>query len=159
MDVYFNQCTQRFHDKSDQSRGIWTRAKEHVWKLAMLYACSGFDPSSDARLVIDEDAATWAIRFTDWSLARTRYELFFKISGNDFESRCNKVIEFLHQSDVHQFPVRTLPGKALPKVPNRARREVIESLLASGEIVERVSDNGKPGRPPRVYALNVREAG
>ncbi len=82
---------------------LWTRASENATRLAINYAVSR-DRSAP---VIDEEVATWAVRFVEHMVRRMLFLASMHVAENEFHAECLKLLRKLREAG-GQMPRREL---------------------------------------------------
>ena len=117
--------------QTDQARSelgiLWSRAEEQAEKLALLYAVSR-DPENP---LIDEEAARWGCRFSEW-FTRKRIRLANEwVAVSDFNAKQKEVLRYVKK---HGPVTQTQLCKRFWTWPRKEREEVLASLQSGGKI-------------------------
>ena len=117
--------------QTDQARSelgiLWSRAEEQAEKLALLYAVSR-DPENP---LIDEEAARWGCRFSEW-FTRKRIRLANEwVAVSDFNAKQKEVLRYVKK---HGPVTQTQLCKRFWMWPRKEREEVFASLQSGGKI-------------------------
>jgi hypothetical protein len=124
---------------------LWTRTTEKARKLALLAACS----IDHREPQVDGAAAQWAADLSE-HLTRRMLSLAGEwIAENPFEQRRKRVLRAVREAG--GVMTRSELMRATRWATNRERGELIESLQATGELIEESATATGAGRPKIVY--------
>jgi hypothetical protein len=141
-------------DLGEPLGSLWTRATEKARKLALLYACS-----RDARNpAIDEPAATWACDLSRYLTRRLVFLAGRWVAENPFDARRKRVLRLVADAGEHGITRSDLYGKTRA-FTNRERAEILEALVACGDIREVTQPSGRQGGAPGVRYVATAVAG
>ena len=141
----------RLGEKSDNQAqmAIWARSVEKAKRLALVYACSENHESP----LISADAAEWACRLIEHQTRRMLFMASLHVSESDFEAKCKRVLEVLHQWHEHN-DTEWMTYRDLSRKLRWSRREhdEIRTALLDQELIEYdIQKTGGRSRP--VYRL------
>lgn len=137
-------------DIANQARmAIWARAVEKARKLALIYACSA---NNEAPL-IGTEAADWACRLVGHQTRRMLFMAGLHVSESDFEAKCKRVLEVLHQWR-NRHGDAWMPFRDLGRKLRWSRREhdEIRATLLDQELIQ-YDVIKTSGRPRQGYRL------
>jgi hypothetical protein len=125
-------------------RSLWARAEEKACRLALIYACSanGIDP------VIDCPAGRWASELSTYLTRRMLALASQWVADGSFDTQQKRVLRIIHEAGGRIG--RNELCRRTQWLNVRGREEIIENLLATGQIEQR-QENGGPGRPKTWY--------
>ena len=139
------RCTQKTEQrKLDELGVLWSRARENAGKLALIYACW----KNSSEVVVDAEAAEWAVQVTSHVVCHTVYEANLCMSESPFHARCQKVMQKLEVAESRQMSRRELTRATRSMTP-RERDEAIQSLMEQGRLSVQTEDTA--GRPKVIY--------
>lgn len=126
-----------------EAKALWTRATEKARKLALLYACS----ANHRTPLVTAEAAEWGAAVIEYVTRQMIETAQDWITETPFHARRMRVLR----------TIKAQPGgisqgelwRATRYLQNRERTEVLESLLAAGDIRQESLETG--GRPRTVY--------
>jgi hypothetical protein len=116
----------------DGIAAVWSRAEEKACRLALIYACS----AKPEKPVIDAAAAKWACGVSAHMTRRMLFEAHARIADGTFDARQKRVLRVI---DEHGGADGISHSQLLWKtrwLSVRERQEVIENLIATGQIKE-----------------------
>ena len=130
--------------------GLWKRARGRAASLALLFAASRQGPSKMG--IIELCDVELAIKIANWITRKTIYKIATQSSENQWESDCQRVFNIIRQGPLG---LSALTAKTR-WLRSRDRREVLETLIASGriELIEEVTKTKKR----MVYRERVNDA-
>ena len=117
--------------QTDQARSelgiLWSRAEEQAEKLALLYAVSR-DPENP---LIDEEAARWGCRFSEW-FTRKRIRLANEwVAVSDFNAKQKEALRYVKK---HGPVTQTQIRHRFWYWSKKEREDVLDSLLSGGKL-------------------------
>ena len=124
---------------------LWSRARENAGKLAMIYACW----CKSTQPVIDETAADWAIRLTNYLIEHMVYQAQLCVAESPFHQRCQKIMQVIERRAPRDVRHRELTRLTRGMTP-RDREEAIDALLEQGRLRRRREET--PGRTALCYS-------
>jgi len=144
----WTEIARKYYDEGkDDPEGFESAFKnrfaQHIGKLALMDAVSlGLDEITVDQVEWAHSVVTW-----QWGTSRELYEL--ASAENDYEKDVIKMLRFIKQ---HGTATKTQISRAFRKLYGNVRRDILQSLLDSGEIVrvEIPSRNGL-GRPAKGF--------
>lgn len=119
---------------------LWTRTTEKACKLALIHACSvnHEDP------VVGELSASWAAELSTYVTRKLICIAAEWVSENPFEAKRKRMLRLIRKAGEGGL-TRTQLYRKTKFLQTKERSEVVESLLATGEILEeRVATGGAP---------------
>jgi len=127
---------------------VWARAREHMHKLALLYACS--ENHQEPRISLA--AVEWAQKFVMHQTKRMLFMAASHVADNPFEGECLKMTELLRRA-----PGKQMPHSVLLKNMHCGARifaEIVDTLTQRGDVMAiDVTHPGIQGRTGRAYLL------
>jgi len=152
--VFEDECDQRaISGGADGVLEVWSRVPENTRKLALLYGCSACGPALEK---IDAEAIQWACELSMYLCERMLYAAHDWISDSRHQAEYKKVFRKIKGSGPAGLDTRRLIYKTT-SITKRQRDEIVDALLATGEI-KRLEKNNKIGRRGACYIAteNVR---
>lgn len=125
---------------------IWSRAQEHVRKLALIHAVSESHQSPE----IDTKAVRWADRFVRHQIRRLLYMVEGHVAINPFDSQCLKLIRKIKEAGGNMSHMDALRAM---RIDAKAMRDIVESLIQQGKIL--ASSQKTKGKPHTRYFATV----
>jgi hypothetical protein len=122
-----------------ENHAIWARCEEKACRLALVYACS----VNHENPVIDEAAARWACELSAYQTKRMIWLCSQWVSHSAFDALQKKIIRAVRDKG-GSITKRELT-RQLKHLPPRQRDEVVQNLLQTRQLEERVTTSG--GRP------------
>ena len=129
-----------------EARALWARAEEKACRLALVYACS----ADRENLEINEAAAKWACELSAYLTERMLALAQQWIADGAFDALQKKVMRAIRQAGGRIG--RNELCRRTQSLSVRTREEIIQNLLATGQIEEQNESNG-PGRPKTWYVV------
>jgi hypothetical protein len=129
-----------------KARSLWARVEEKACRLALIYACS----ANREQLEIDEPAAQWACELSTYLTRRMLMLANQWIADGSFDALQKKVLRIVRQAGGRIG--RNELCRRTQSFSVRLREDIIQNLLATGQIEEQSEANG-PGRPKTWYIV------
>jgi hypothetical protein len=140
------EISQKRKQEEHTSAAVWSRHAEKTNKLALLFACSRWSPGDPWPTIRIEDADI-AIRLNNWLTRRMLERAGMWVSENQNEKDTLKVLRLIQAKP---GITSTELGRKLRWLKARDKREILNSLHESGEIVSEAVNSGG-GRPKVGY--------
>lgn len=133
-------------DEADGESLATVRARdiEKARRLALVYACSVWDPSSNEGPKVDADAARWACELTRYQTAATLAAAELWVADSQFDARQKDVLRKIERAKGRGV-TRSELCRATRSLSVRERTDVVENLIQSGEIVVLEAREGNRG--------------
>jgi hypothetical protein len=142
FDALADHADAEMETKGEGIAAVWSRAEEKACRLALIYACS----ACPEKPVIDERAATWACELSSYVTRRLLFEAHVRIADGQFDARQKRVLRIIDEHGGSQGISHTQLLWKTRWLSVRERQEVIENLIATGQINEvRVATKGRSG--------------
>lgn len=132
----FDNMADRLDEQSETAesveRALLSRVEEKACRLALVYACS-VDHQAP---MIDEAAAGWACRLSEYLTAKMLYTSSLWISDGEFDAKQNMVIRILQASGGRMSKSQLCRSKGTRSMTPQDRANVIVNLIEARRIVE-----------------------
>jgi len=128
------------------ARSLWARVEEKACRLALVYACS----ANREQLQIDKPAAQWACELSTYLTRRMLMLANQWVADGSFDAQQKKVLRIIRQAGGRIG--RNELCRRTQSLSVRLREEIVQNLLATGQIEDRSESNG-PGRPKTWYVV------
>ena len=140
FDALADHADAEMEAKGEGIAAVWSRAEEKACRLALIYACS----ANPQKPVIDEAAATWACEMSSYVTRRLLFEAHVRIADGQFDARQKRVLRIIDEHGGTQGISHTQLLWKTRWLSVRERQEVIDNLIATGQINEvRVATKGR----------------
>lgn len=136
------QISQKRKKEDPVEAAIWSRHAEKTNKLALLFACSRWDPESGIWPTIGIDDADRAVRLNNWLTRRMLERSGAYVSENQVERDRLRVLRKIRERPEWSLSDLTHKTRWLRA---RDRSEILTDLIETGEIVVNAKESG--GRP------------
>ena len=150
LDSFHAECS-RERVKAISSIGIeafWTRAGEHAAKIALVIGC-GQDFAAPS---VSEATAEYAVKLTRFLVKDFIRQARESIVSSEFERERNRVMQVIRSGGEEGVTWREI-SRGTASIDPRARKIILEDLLATGEVAKREPQKGGRGQPGvRFYA-------
>lgn len=134
------ECHARHKGKSDPMlSGPWSRAGEKAYRLALIYACSGFAGDAASPPRIDEYAAEWATQFAMENTQQVVTALNGKIIESEYQRQLEKTKVAIKKVAARKKgkPMRQSDiTRATQWLSQKDRQDIMQTLAATGFISE-----------------------
>jgi hypothetical protein len=133
-------------DEADGESLATVRARdvEKARRLALVYACSTWNPSSPDEPIVDAEAARWACALTRYQTAAMLAAAEMWVADSQFDARQKDVLRKIERAKGRGV-TRNQLTRATQALSVRERTDVIENLLQSGRIVMVEARSGERG--------------
>lgn len=121
-------------------RSLWARTEEKACRLALVWACS----ANREKPVIDETAARWACDLSRYVTERMLYRANQWVADGLFDARQKKVLRLIRDAG-GEIGHSELYNRTRSLTP-RERQEVLENLVQTGQIEQRVTATATKSR-------------
>ncbi|MBX3404547.1 MAG: DUF3987 domain-containing protein [Phycisphaeraceae bacterium] len=140
FDALADHADAEMEAKGEGIAAVWSRAEEKACRLALIYACSA-NPENP---VIEELAASWACDLSSYVTRRLLFEAHVRIADGQFDARQKRVLRIIDEHGGTQGICHTQLLWKTRWLSVRERQEVIDNLIATGQINEvRVATKGR----------------
>jgi hypothetical protein len=140
FDALADHADAEMEAKGEGIAAVWSRAEEKACRLALIYACS----ANPEKPVIDGQAATWACEMSSYVTRRLLFEAHVRIADGQFDARQKRVLRLIVEHGGTQGISHTQLLWKTRWLSVRERQEVIDNLIATGQINEvRVATKGR----------------
>lgn len=129
----FEERIERLTEKEDPNQldALWGRALEHVWKLSTVVA------GSNLHAEVTKEDMTYAIKFVEHSVSSLCVSVAQRVADSPFQAKVKECLlgikgageKGLTERDLHRH-------RSFSRLQMRERKEVLEVLVQSGEIVK-----------------------
>ena len=140
FDALADHADAEMEAKGEGIAAVWSRAEEKACRLALIYACS----ANPEEPVIDERAAAWACELSAYVTKRLLFEAHVRVADGQFDARQKRVLRLIVEHGGTQGISHTQLLWKTRWLSVRERQEVVENLIATGQInVVRVATKGR----------------
>jgi hypothetical protein len=154
-----DQAMRAVGDEADGESLATVRARdvEKARRLALVYACSTWNPSSPDGPIVDAEAARWACALTRYQTAAMLAAAEMWVADSQFHARQKDVLRKIERAK-GKGVTRSGLCRAIRSLSVRERTDVIENLIQSGQIVVLEAREGNRG-PAAQRLVSSRWAG
>jgi len=140
FDALADHADAEMEAKGEGIAAVWSRAEEKACRLALIYACS----ANPEEPVIDDRAAAWACELSAYVTKRLLFEAHVRVADGQFDARQKRVLRLIVEHGGTQGLSHTQLLWKTRWLSVRERQEVVENLIATGQINEvRVATKGR----------------
>jgi hypothetical protein len=140
FDALADHADAEMEAKGEGIAAVWSRAEEKACRLALIYACS----ANPEEPLIDERAAAWACELSAYVTKRLLFEAHVRVADGQFDARQKRVLRLIVEHGGTQGISHTQLLWKTRWLSVRERQEVVENLIATGQINEvRVATKGR----------------
>ena len=135
VDQYEQEIAKPAIESCDDIRAtLYTRAFEHISKLATIHTLSG-DP---AQRVINCDSVIWAIDYVQYSLQLTTWNARLHMADSEYQGHYNDMLQAIRTCGEKGVTTRELNRPPFTRWPKKLREEILEQLVTGGLVAHGV---------------------
>ena len=127
-------------DVPEELRALWGRALEHTWKLSVVVA------GANLRTSVSAADMTYAIKFVEYSITQLCVSVTERVADSPFQAKVKECLLAVRTAGEKGLTDRELHRhRAFSKLPPRERKDIMEALEKSEQIIKyKIPTGGKP---------------